>query len=921
MVFGALCVFFARRERPGDIAWRIFGLTAFSAVLPSFHAKIDEDVWVILAQRVYGMKQYVEIVAIFTENGVTLDTEKTTDKQCYTNEKLLSDFKTEPYKTILYFGFEDKSEQKSNSLQFLHEIASFFVEKLSKNPDIEITRTATDLTLEDANFFLQKKPYAIGSEFVDYLWILKLWNDLSQAFGDEISNFDGTVSQYILIHNSKINVSGRVFFHLVENKSDEHPFAFLATYSRKSGESNKAEHVPLKNALLEYKDNQELLLQLLSAVSRAADKSDFISELIESGELFSPLRFTTKDAYTFLKEIPLYEECGIMCRMPDWWKKKYSTLKLTVAMGEKAPPHVGLDALLSFAPQLSVDGVHITREELESLLSQTEGLSFLKGKWVEIDYEKLRTTLEAYDKADSLTKAGMTFAEAMRLQLGLDGQGGLPVDHAFEVSNGQWLESLLGRLKTPETLEGVPTGGDFRATLRPYQQNGLKWLATMKSLGFGALLADDMGLGKTVQVLALLEYLRQSGVKTLLIIPASLIGNWRSEIERFAPKLRYSVLHDKATAIEPDSADVFITTYGMTLRLDELKKHAWDLVILDEAQAIKNPGTKQTKAVKAISALARIAMTGTPVENRLSDLWSLFDCLNPGLLGTSKEFSGYAKKIQNSGSYSKLRSVVSPFILRRLKTDKSIINDLPEKMEVKVYAALAKKQIVLYSALVKELEDHLDSLDGIKRKGVVLASLMKFKQICNHPDQYLGQGAFDSKQSGKFQLLGEICETIHAKRERVLVFTQFREICGPLSNYLETVFGKNGLALHGGTPVKKRGEIVEKFNGDEYVPYMVLSPKAGGVGLNLTAANHVIHFDRWWNPAVENQATDRAFRIGQKKNVLVHKFISSGTIEEKIDDMIEDKMKLSGELIADSGENWITEMSSKDLMRLFSLEM
>jgi non-specific serine/threonine protein kinase len=314
-------------------------------------------------------------------------------------------------------------------------------------------------------------------------------------------------------------------------------------------------------------------------------------------------------------------------------------------------------------------------------------------------------------------------------------------------------------------------------------------------------------------------------------------------------------------------------------------------------------------------------MTGTPVENRLSDLWSLFDCLNPGLLGTSKEFSDYAKKMQHSGSYAKLRCIVSPFILRRLKTDKAIISDLPDKVEMKVYAALVKKQVVLYSTLVKELEKHLDSLDGIKRKGIVLASLMKFKQICNHPDQYLGQGAFDSAQSGKFQILGEICETIHAKRERVLVFTQFREMCDPLSEYLETVFDKRGLTLHGGTPVKKRAALVEKFNGEAHVPYMVLSLKAGGVGLNLTAANHVIHFDRWWNPAVENQATDRAFRIGQKKNVLVHKFITTGTIEEKIDAMIEDKIQLSGELVADSGENWITEMSSKDLMKLFSLEI
>ena len=865
------------------------------------------------------MKQ--EIIAVFTEQGVLLDTETTNNKQIYINERLVTDFWSAPYKTLLYFGFEDRSSLMSQSLQYLHEIAAFFIEKLSRSSDIEVTSTAPALTSDDVYELLQKTPYAIGSEFIDQPWLLDIWNKLSKAFEEELAVFDGNAAQYLLAHKSSLNVAGRVFFHLVENRSGESPFAFLATYSRKSSESNKTEHVPLRNALVEYKDDRELLLQLLSTVSRAAEKSDFVSEMVESGELFSPLRFSAHDAYTFLREIPIYEDCGIMCRMPDWWKKKYNSIKLTVTIGDKPPSHVGLDALLSFTPQLIIDGVEITREELESLILQTEGLSLLKGKWVEIDHEKLRAVLDAYDIA-SVQSGDVTLSDALRLQMGLDSISEFNIGEAAEVSNGQWLMSLTESLRSHSKLKNISSGRDFKAKLRKYQQTGVDWLATMRGLGFGALLADDMGLGKTIQVLALLEYLRKKEkVKTLLIIPASLIGNWCSEMEKFAPKLRYCILHAKSTEIDLNSADVFITTYGMAARLDNLKSHTWDILILDEAQAIKNPATKQTKAVKSISAAFHIAMTGTPVENRFTDLWSIFDFINTGLLGTAKEFSYYIKTLQNAQSYAKLRNVISPFIMRRLKTDKSIISDLPDKVEMKIRATLTKKQVVLYSSLVKDLEERLGSLTGIEKKGVVLAGILKFKQICNHPDQYLGQDAYDSSHSGKYDVLSELCETIRDKRERVLVFTQFREICAPLSEYLESLFGKKGLVLHGGTPVKKRAELVEQFNGDEYVPFMVLSLKAGGVGLNLTAANHVIHFDRWWNPAVENQATDRAFRIGQKKNVIVHKIITAGTVEEKIDAMIEDKLKLSGELIVSSGENWITELSTSELLELFRLEV
>ncbi|MDR1138194.1 MAG: DEAD/DEAH box helicase, partial [Synergistaceae bacterium] len=744
-----------------------------------------------------------------------------------------------------------------------------------------------------------------------------VWNNLGAVFDGEIKSYAGSASDYLKSKNSSLNVAGRVFFHLVENKSDDAPFAFLSTYS--TGSREKVNHLPLKNALMEYKEDQDRLLALLATVSRTVDKSEFISELVESGELFSPLKLNADEAYTFLMEVPVYEECGIICRIPDWWKKR-GRVRVSVSVGNTEPAIVGMDAILTFDPEIYLNDLKMSKEEIESLLSQTNGLSFIKGKWVEVDHDKLKAAIDAFDRAASM--GNVTFAEAMRMQLNAEEERAAGDAVLVEMTNGEWLNGVKGRLTDPIKINGISAGDCFRATLRSYQQTGLNWLGQMKSLGFGSLLADDMGLGKTVQILALLEYIRRNGAgKTLLVIPASLLFNWQNEADKFAPELKYSVVHTGGKEFDVGGADLFITTYGMVSRLDSLKETEWDLIVLDEAQAIKNSGTKQTKAIKSLKSSNKIAMTGTPIENRLSDLWSIFDFLNKGLLGSSKEFDNFVKGLKNDiRGYSRLRDIVSPFILRRLKTDKAVISDLPDKVEVKAFTKLTKKQTVLYGTLIKDIERALADASGIARKGLVLSSIMKFKQICNHPDQYLGQRSFDASHSGKFEKLAEICETIAEKRERVLVFTQFKEMTSPIADYLEDVFGRKGLVLHGGTPVKKRGELVERFNGEEYTPFMVLSVKAGGTGLNLTAANHVVHFDRWWNPAVENQATDRAFRIGQKKNVMVHKFITLGTIEEKIDAMLEEKQKMAGGVIAASGEAWITEMSDAELLKLFRLE-
>jgi SNF2 family DNA or RNA helicase len=507
------------------------------------------------------------------------------------------------------------------------------------------------------------------------------------------------------------------------------------------------------------------------------------------------------------------------------------------------------------------------------------------------------------------------------------------------VEAGDRLREMLAGLREPARLAAIQTGSGLLANLRPYQQTGLNWLWFLSELGLGACLADDMGLGKTIQVIALL--LAQQGrpgrsAPSLLVLPASLLSNWRSELERFAPSLSVVCLHPSemerteltAIAADPErilaSADAVLTTYGMLQRQEWLRQPKWNLIVLDEAQAIKNSGTQQAKAVKTLSGRARIALTGTPVENRLSDLWSLFDFICPGLLGTSTRFKQFATALENREppSYAPLRSLVQPYILRRLKSDRSVITDLPDKVEMATWCGLSKAQTRLYGQAVKDLAEALQEQQesGIKRRGLILSSLMRFKQICNHPGQFLGDGDYDEERSGKFIRLRELADEIASRQERALIFTQFREMTGPIATFLATLFGRPGLVLHGGTPVAERKKLVDRFQHEDGPPFFVLSLKAGGSGLNLTAASHVIHFDRWWNPAVENQATDRAFRIGQNRNVMVHKFVCKGTVEEKIDALISAKTGLATELL-EGAETLLTEMDDEALLKLVALDL
>jgi len=884
------------------------------------------------------MNQELNIVVM--PNGLLqpewTDTQEAVNKSTQLlQEEIFSRYQADENSWLLFAGFCDKTVLLSPSLNFWRNFAHVFTKKLSRIPDIETLRHKAEVCAEpdELRHIVESAPLMTGSEYLSPDLLMSVWERMSRAFSAAIKSYKGTVDEFIRAYGPDVHLVGRVFFHLVENKTGEQPFAFLATYSTRLNKEGKSKHLPLKYALQEYGKDSRKLLELLSTVHIAARQSALIEEILETGELFHPLEWTPKEAFIFLKETPLYENSGILCRIPNWWKGNASGLKLNISVGGSQPSYVGMDALLSFDARLFLEDAEISEKEARQLLQQSEGLAFIKNKWVAVDPEKIKKVLEAYEQAKGLIEQeGLSLRDALRLQLNPEKLISVSTDaENVTVSNGQWLESVIQKLLQPDKIAQINPGEEFKADLRPYQLAGINWLYFLHSLQFGACLADDMGLGKTVQLLGFLNAIKSAKRKkaSLLIIPASLIANWVSEIRRFSPTLRYYVAHPDmqlSKSVEKpeslDKTDLVITTYSLVQKYQWLHSCTWNYIVLDEAQAIKNPGTKQTRAVKKLSAENRIVMTGTPIENRLSDLWSLFDFLNPGLLGTAKEFNNFSKQIKTDPTgYSRLRKLISPYILRRLKTDKTVISDLPEKVEMKTYASLSKKQVVLYQQLIDMVKDTIFQSEGIQRKGIVLSSIMKFKQICNHPDQYLGSTTFDEEESGKFDRLKEICEIIYEKREKVLVFTQFKEMTAPLHEFLKKIFGRNGLILHGSIPVGKRKDIIDQFQSRGYVPFMVLSLKAGGVGLNLTEANHVIHFDRWWNPAVENQATDRAFRIGQKKNVMVHKFLTKGTIEEKIDLMLEEKSSLSKEIISGAGENWITEMNNEELMSLFKLSL
>lgn len=680
--------------------------------------------------------------------------------------------------------------------------------------------------------------------------------------------------------------------------------------------------------------------KLLAGLGYAARLFPPITESLK-GKRPTELSVNTNGAYTFLRETaPLLEGAGFGILVPPWWNKKGARLGVKVKMKSQGKDvvkgHMSFESLVRYQWKLSLGETELTEAEFKALAKLKSPLVQIRGQWVSLDAEQIEAAIKFWEKHQ--LEGEMSLLEAMKLGLGGEtSAGGMPIDG---IESDSWLAGWLKKFEQADKLEQLEQPKGLDAQLRPYQLYGYSWLAFLRKWGMGACLADDMGLGKTIQTISLL--LNEKGTKkklpapVLLIAPTSVVTNWEREIGRFAPGLK-TYVHRGASRLRGEEMreavkdkDVVLTSYPVArLDAESFQSMKWLAVILDEAQNIKNPEAKQTQAIRKIGAEFRVALTGTPVENRLSELWSIMHFLNPGYLGTRKSFrenfSLPIERYHDEEAIRQLKQLSAPFILRRVKTDPRVISDLPEKVETKVYCALTEEQATLYEAVVQDVMKKIEEEEGMKRRGLVLSMMMQLKQICNHPAQYLHQaGKTDASldnRSGKLERLGELLEEAlaAARGDRVLIFTQFAEMGGMLAEHLPKAFGAATQFLHGGTSAKMRDQMVKRFQEDEYAPpIFILSLKAGGTGLNLTRANHVFHFDRWWNPAVEDQATDRAFRIGQKRNVQVHKFVTTGTLEEMIDDMIESKKGLA-QAVVGSGENWITEMSTDELRRVVTL--
>ena len=702
--------------------------------------------------------------------------------------------------------------------------------------------------------------------------------------------------------------------------------------------------------LLQPHDDQSLLLPAeavwknqVNGLHPDFNPAEFLlSSLAQAGSVCPPItdslkrkqpagyRLNTEEAYGFLEShAAALQQAGYGVLLPSWWTRQGARTKTSIRARAKAPAMQGgsgmtMTSLIGLDVAMALGDEPISAQELAELAELKVPLVRFRGHWVEINADDIRAAADFWRN-----RKQVSLREVVQIGLGADQRA---QDDNVSLAAGDWLRDLLEQLQQKGRIEQMDAPRDFAGQLRPYQQLGYSWLAFLRDWGLGACLADDMGLGKTVQTLAALQLDRQQGNDrpNLLVCPTSVINNWQREAARFTPDLPVLLHHGpnrQGGAAFSSQADrhLVITSYGTMNRDRELLGSVpWRAVILDEAQNIKNPGSQQARNAQGLPADYRIALTGTPVENHVGDLWSIMQFLNPGLLGSQAEFKrNYFQPIQadrDGAAAARLQKATGPFILRRLKTDRSVIDDLPEKNETKQYCNLTREQATLYEAVLREAETRLESAEGMERRGSILDTLTKLKQACNHPRQLLGDNSAIAGRSGKLARLQELLDEALPAGDRVLVFSQFAEMGAILQRHVQETYGLETPFLHGGVSRKQRDRMVQRFQGDPDGPQVfVLSLKAGGSGLNLPRANHVIHYDRWWNPAVENQATDRAFRIGQTKDVHVHKLICAGTLEDRIDLMIEIKQETADQVVGATSERWLTELSNAELRDVLAL--
>lgn len=734
---------------------------------------------------------------------------------------------------------------------------------------------------------------------------------------------------------------GRLCFHLAENGSDAtgcQPFAFLATFVHRVGQDGQPRHMPLGLALRAYEHDRSALLALLAPLRTAAAASPFLADLVDSGRIYRPLAWSAREAYGFLQCTAALEQAHIDVRMVNLWKTHPPRIQLEITADTRDASEKGsslqLHSLLHFSAAVAMGAHRLTEEELRELLEGDDGLVRFRGEWVQVNREQLRRLMEEWQSALRMYAQGIPLLAGLRYLLG-GRKSALPAlpagggnETPVNVRLGERAAAALAAFGKHAPDLHLPA--DLAACLRDYQREGARFLLGVTEAGFGACLADDMGLGKTVQVIAWLAHLQAAGVLhdcgALIVAPASLLANWQDELARFAPGLRVLVLHPGALgdgearllATDPASllarCHVALTTYGIASRVRALAQLSLPALVLDEAQAVKNASSQRSAAIRALRAARRVALTGTPLENSARELWSLFDFLNPGLLGTPGEFGSFLTSL--GSDYKPLRRLIRPFMLRRMKSDPGLAPELPAKTESVCYCLLTPEQAALYRREVETLQAVIHEPDPSARLSLVLPILTRLKQICNHPAQYLGTGYYDPAASGKMARLGHLARQIAAEGASTLVFTQYRSMIAPLHDYLAEIFGSPGLTMHGGTHLDERQDAVRRFQTPGGPRFFILSLKAAGTGLTLTRATHVIHFDRWWNPAVENQASDRAYRIGQKRPVWIHPLVCRGTLEENIHRMLAGKQNLADELLRHGLERQLLSFSPEELMDL-----